>query len=220
MVSYKTPLGDIRIKVYGHASLVIEWNGKYIYSDPYSEVVDYKGYPKADLVLVTHNHYDHYDRKALDEILSPQTKLIVASDVPKEDERYSVLNNGESASYEGIAIKAVASYNINRRNEQGNHFHPKGVGNGYILDFGGFRLYIAGDTEPVAEMEQLGDIDIAFIPKNLPYTMTDEEFVKVANMIKPKYLYPIHYFELDAKKLREGVESDIIMIINNNIYNE
>ncbi len=216
MDSYKTPLGEIKIKVFGHASLLIEWNGKNIYSDPYSEVVDYKGFPAADLVLVTHNHYDHYDVKALDEIVTENTRLVVASDVPQVDGRYTVLRNGEGTSYEGISISAVPSYNINRRNEEGNHFHPKGVGNGYILDFNGFKLYIAGDTEPIPEMEALKDIDVAFLPKNLPYTMTDEEFIALANNIKPKYLYPIHYFELDEQKLRGSIDADITMIVNNN----
>lgn len=214
MDSYKTPLGEIKVRVFGHASLHIEWNGKNIYSDPYSEVVDYVGFPAADLVLVTHNHYDHYDEKALNEILTENTRLVVASDVPEVDGRYTVLNNYDSFTYEGINILAVPSYNINRRNEEGNHFHPKGVGNGYVLDFNGFKVYIAGDTEPVSEMDELKDIDIAFLPKNLPYTMTDEEFIALANRLRPEYLYPIHYFELDEQKLRDNIDSDIKIIVN------
>lgn len=214
MDNYKTPLGEIKVKVFGHASLLIEWNGKYIYSDPYSEVVDYTGFPAADLVLVTHNHYDHYDLKALNEIVTPETKLVVASDVPLVNENYMMLKNGESTSFDGVTILAVPSYNINRRNEDGNHFHPKGVGNGYILDFEGFRIYIAGDTEPISEMKHVTNIDIAFIPKNLPYTMTDEEFIEVANMIKPRYLFPIHYFELDEAKLIRHLDTGITMIVN------
>ena len=215
MDSYKTPLGEIKVKVFGHASLLIEWNGKNIYSDPYSEVVDYKGFPKADLVVVTHNHYDHYDVKALNEIVTENTILVVASDVPKVNDNYIVLKNGESTSLDSITVDAVPAFNINRRNEEGNHFHPQGVGNGYILNFGGFRIYIAGDTEPTGPMKAISDIDIAFIPKNLPYTMTDEEFVAISNTIKPKYLYPIHYFELDQEKLRSLVDPQITMIFNN-----
>ena len=112
-------------------------------------------------------------------------------------------------------IHAVPAYNVNRRNDAGELFHPKGVGNGYILDFGGFRLYIAGDTEPISEMRHVTNIDIAFLPKNLPYTMTDEEFVQVANTIRPKYLYPIHYFEIDVAKLIGMLDTGITMIVNN-----
>lgn len=215
MDSYKTPLGDIRIEVIGHASLHMEWNGKQIYSDPYSEVSDFKGMPSADLVLITHNHYDHYDLKALENILTPESLLIVSQDVGKRDDRYTVLKNGDTTTYEGMTVRAVPAYNINRRNEQGELFHPKGVGNGYILNFGGYKVYIAGDTEQVPEMKRISGIEIAFLPKNLPYTMTDEEFVKLANLIKPKYLYPIHFFELDVAGLVRHLDTGITMMNKN-----
>lgn len=213
MDSYKTPLGNIRITVIGHASLLIEWNGKNIYSDPYSEAGEFSGRPKADLVLITHSHYDHYDETAYSKIVTGDTVFIVSSDVPKADDRYNVLKNGESYNYEGVMIEAVPAYNINRRNEQGELFHPSGAGNGYILNFDGYRLYIAGDTEPVPEMKRLPAIDIAFLPKNLPYTMTDEEFIQLANQIRPKYLYPIHYFELDEAKLFRHLDTGITMVL-------
>lgn len=213
MDSYKTPLGEIRITVIGHASLLIEWNGKNIYSDPYSEAGDFSGRPKADLILITHGHYDHYDETAYSKIVTDKTKFIVSIDVPDTDERYKVLKNGESYNYEGVMIEAVPAYNINRRNENGELFHPNGVGNGYILNFDGYRLYIAGDTEPIPEMKRLPAIDIAFLPKNLPYTMTDEEFIQLANQIRPKYLYPIHYFELDEAKLFRHLDTGITMVL-------
>lgn len=215
MDSYKTPLGEIKITVIGHASLLVEWNGKYIYSDPYSEAGDFSGREKADLIIITHNHYDHYDESAWSKIVTDKTLFVVSQDVGKVSDRYVVLKNGESYNYEGLMIHAVHAYNVNRRNDAGELFHPRGVGNGYVLDFGGFRLYIAGDTEPIPEMRHVTNIDIAFLPKNLPYTMTDEEFVQVANTIRPKYLYPIHYFELDVAKLIGMLDTGITMIVNN-----
>lgn len=209
MDSYKTPLGELQIEVFGHASLLFKINGMNIYIDPYSEVCSFEGKPKADAFLITHNHYDHYDINAIAPIEKDDSKFIVGPNVGKIDERYIVLNNGDGITWNWIDVTAVPSYNINRRNEEGNHFHPKGVGNGYIIDIQGFRIYVAGDTEPIPEMSEIKDIDIAFIPKNLPYTMTDEEFISCANQIKPKYLYPYHYFTLDVEELRKGVDPEI-----------
>ncbi len=214
MDSYKTPSGEILVEHLGHASLVIKWNDLTIYSDPYSEVADFAGRDKADLILITHNHYDHYDEKAFKEIETPNTLFVVSENVGKVDARYVVLANGESFNFDGVDIQAVPSYNINRRNEEGNLFHPQGVGNGYLLEIDGVCLYIAGDTEPVAEMDGLPAIDIAFLPKNLPYTMTDDEFAALANKLNPKYLYPIHYFELDVQKIRGMVNDNIILKTN------
>ena len=211
MDSYQTPLGELRIGWMGHASLIMEWAGKVIYADPYSEVADYLGKPKADLILITHNHYDHYDPAALAPIQTPQTRFVVSQNVGLVDERYIVLENGAETQWEGLHIQAVASYNINRRNEEGQHFHPKGVGNGYVLDFSGFKVYVPGDTEPISEMDQLPHLDVAFLPKNLPYTMTDDEFVALANRFQPDVLYPIHFFELDYDRLRKAVDPKIIL---------
>ncbi len=217
MDNYRTPIGNIEISVIGHASLLIKWNGKNIYSDPYSEVENFKGMPKADLILITHNHYDHFDRKAIDAIKTDTTHFIVGKNVGDNDGRYRVLCNGESDNFEGIQIIAVPSYNVNRKNDKGEHFHPKGEGNGYILDFGGFKVYIAGDTEPISEMKFITNIDIAFLPKNLPYTMTDEEFIQVANLIKPRYLYPIHFFELNIANLLRMIDTGITLLNTNKL---
>lgn len=215
MDTYSTPLGKIGITVIGHASLLIEWDGRHIYSDPYAEAGDFSGRAKADLILITHNHYDHYDEKAFSCIATPDTAFVVSRDTGRVDGRYTVLENGGSWNYDGVMIYAVPAYNVNRRNGEGNLFHPKGEGNGYILDFAGFRLYIAGDTEPIPEMRDITGVDVAFLPKNLPFTMTDEEFAEAANIIRPKYLYPIHYFELDAAKLSGMLDEGITMMTNN-----
>ncbi len=205
-------MGELRVEVFGHASVLLEIQGKKIYVDPYSEVHDYAGNPPADLILITHNHYDHYDEKAFSEIETPETTYIVSQNVGRVDDRYTVLGNDEICTWEGIEIAAVESYNVNRRNPSGQLFHPRGVGNGYVLDFGGFKVYLAGDTEPIPEMQDLPKIDLAFLPKNLPYTMTDEEFVKAANLIKPKYLYAYHYFEIDVPKLKKELDPSIELL--------
>lgn len=209
MKSFNTPMGELRVKVFGHASVLFEIQGKKIYADPYSEIHDFTGEAPADLILITHNHYDHYDEKAFSKIETPDTDFIVSVNVGQVDGRYTVLANDQFCTWEGIGIVAVESYNINRRNPSGALFHPKGVGNGYVLDFDGFKVYLAGDTEPIPEMKELPKIDLAFLPKNLPYTMTDEEFLKAANLIRPKYLYAYHYFEIDVPALRAGLDPGI-----------
>lgn len=212
MNSYKTPLGELQIELFGHASVHFEINGTHIYLDPYSEVCDFEGKPAADLILITHSHYDHYDVKAFSKIATDNTIFVVSSDVKMTDYNCVVLNNEDVYAFGDIHVKAVAAYNINRRNEAGQLFHPKGVGNGYVLDFDGFTVYMAGDTEPIPQMKSLTYPDIAFLPKNLPYTMTDEEFIEAANLLKPKYLYPYHYFELDIPKLKKYLDLGITLV--------
>ena len=212
MKTFQTPMGALRVTVFGHASVLFEIQDKKIYVDPYSEVHDYKGDAPADLILITHNHYDHYDEKAFSEIETPETAFIVSQNVGLVDARYTVLENDQVCTWEGIGIAAVEAYNVNRRNPSGQLFHPRGVGNGYVLDFDGFKVYLAGDTEPIPEMQELPKIDLAFLPKNLPYTMTDEEFIKAANHIKPKFLYAYHYFEIDVPKLKSELDKGIELL--------
>ena len=207
--TFSTPMGDLRVEVFGHASVRLDRGDTRIYVDPYSEVCDFSGKEPADLILITHSHYDHYDAKAFGPLATPQTTFIVSPDVGAVDSRYTVLSDDEYCEFRGIGICAVKAYNIDRRNPQGELFHSPGVGNGYVLDFDGFKVYLAGDTEPIPEMQDLPRIDLAFLPKNLPFTMTDEEFVKAANLIKPKHLCAYHYFEIDVPKLREALDPAI-----------
>ncbi|MBR1538249.1 MAG: MBL fold metallo-hydrolase [Bacteroidales bacterium] len=212
MKTFQTPMGLLKVELLGHASVRFGIGDKVIYADPYSEVHDFRGETPADLILITHNHYDHYDRKAFSEIETPETTFVVSQNVGCVDGRYTVLANDEYCTWNGIGIAAVESYNVNRRNPEGELFHPRGVGNGYLLDFEGFKVYLAGDTEPIPEMQDLPRIDLAFLPKNLPYTMTDEEFIKAANLIKPKCLYAYHYFEIDVPALRARLDSGIALL--------
>ncbi|MFA5713171.1 MAG: MBL fold metallo-hydrolase [Bacteroidales bacterium] len=212
MRTFETPLGKIKFKHLGHASLLIEWSGQNIFVDPYSEVCNFSQQPKADLILVTHHHFDHLDPKALKEIVQESTLYIASVIAAKELPGATPLAQGESTTYKGIEIEAKFAYNIVQKNEEGNPFHPKGEGNGYLLNFGGFKLYIAGDTELIPEMEQLGEIDLAFIPKNLPYTMSDDMFVEAVELIRPKQLFAYHYFEIDPQKLREKMPKGVELL--------
>lgn len=212
MTRFTTPIGEIAILHLGHASLLIQWEGKNIFIDPYSEVADYSLQPKADLILLTHHHYDHLDNKALVHIDSERTVYITSVEAAKSIHGANALKQGDTFNYDGIEIKAVYAYNIENRRDDGLPFHPRGEGNGYIMDFGGYIIYIAGDTEIIPEMRELGKIDLAFLPKNLPYTMSDEMFIKAVNLIKPAKVFPYHFFELDKESLMSKMPEGVVMI--------
>jgi L-ascorbate metabolism protein UlaG (beta-lactamase superfamily) len=197
----KTSGGDLSITFIGHASLKFAFAGKNIYIDPFSKVADYSQLPKADLVLITHDHPDHFDPAAIEKIRTVKTKFAVNEGTAQRVPGGIVLKNGESQTVDGIAIQAVPAYNVQHKRDNGEPFHPKGTGNGYVITFGDKRVYIAGDTEDILEMMDLGNIDIAFLPMNLPYTMTPELAALAAKMIQPKILYPYHYGETDPQKL-------------------
>ncbi len=196
--------GPIRITPIYHASLQIEYRGKVIQVDPFS-AGDFTGAKKADLILITHTHPDHFDLKAMERLRKYDgsfTAMVMPVTAAKLAKGYfSVrgaypslpLSNGESRTISGIRIEAVPSYNIVRGPKPGQKFHPKGQFNGYVLTMGGKRIYIAGDTEATPEMKALKNIDVAFLPMNLPFTMTPQEAAMGARAFKPKIVYPYHY---------------------------
>src|SRR5512145_664822 len=194
----KTSKGDLVISFLGHGSLMMAYGGKTLHVDPVSAEADYTKLPKADLVLITHDHYDHLDAKAVDTIKAASTKIVGNTDAGKQMPGVIVMKNGDTRTVEGLKIEAVPAYNIKHMREPGKPFHPKGVGNGYIVTFGDKRVYIAGDTENTPEMKQLKNIDIAFLPMNLPYTMTPEMVADAARAFQPKILYPYHYGETNT----------------------
>jgi len=196
-----TSAGDLRITFIGHATLMFEISGKVIHSDPVGQFGDYGKLPKADLILVAHDHSDHFDPKAIALIGTEKTKLVLTPICAAKGGRGIVLKNGEETTVDGIRIEAVPAYNVVHMRSPGMPFHPKGDGNGYILTFGDKRVYVAGDTENIPEMKTLGRIDVAFLPMNLPYTMTPEMAADAARMVKPKILYPYHFGETDTAKL-------------------
>ncbi|MFH1755484.1 MAG: MBL fold metallo-hydrolase [Candidatus Latescibacterota bacterium] len=198
----KTSAGDLGITFIGHGSLFFEFNGKVIHIDPFSHLADYAKLPKADVVLITHHHSDHLDVGALDAIRKTNTKIILTekcADAIKDG--IIIMKNGDARTVEEIKVEAVPAYNLIHKHESGQIYHPKGEGNGYVVTFGDKRVYIAGDTENTPEMKALQAIDIAFLPMNLPYTMTPQMAADAVNAFKPKMLYPYHYGETDTSKL-------------------
>ena len=204
--TYKTSKGDLIIHFIGHGSLMFEFNKLIIHVDPFSRVADYSTLPKADIILITHTHPDHFDENAFNKITSDKTQMIytqACADAKKFTGNAVVLKNGDKKTIENITIEAVPAYNIVQKRPDGIAFHPKGEGNGYVITFGDKRVYIAGDTENVPEMKDLGKIDIAFLPMNLPYTMTPEQAADAAKMVHPAILYPYHFGETDVTKLTD-----------------
>jgi len=197
----KTSAGNLKITFLGHGTLMLSFAGKIIHVDPYSSVADYTQLPKADLILICHEHGDHLDPKALGAIRTEKTVVVANPTAGKQVEGSIVMKNGDVRTVEGLKIEAVPAYNLVHKRDTGEPFHPKGVGNGYIITFGDKRVYVAGDTENIPEMKQLKNIDIAFLPMNLPYTMTPEMVADAAKLFNPKILYPYHTGETDTSKL-------------------
>ncbi len=151
----KTSAGDLKITFIGHGSLMFTFGGKIIHVDPFSRMADYTKLPKADIILICHEHIDHLDPKALNAVRTEKTLVVLTQICAKQVEGGIVMNNGDIKSIEGLKIEAVAAYNIAHKRDSGEPFHPKGIGNGYIITFGDKRVYIAGDTENIPEMKEL-----------------------------------------------------------------
>ena len=171
-----------------------------IHVDPYSRLADYEKLPKADVILVTHSHGDHFDPKAIAAARKEGTAVVLTEKAAGEMPGGIVMKNGEARTVAGIRIEAVPAYNIVHKRPTGEPFHPRGEGNGYVLSFGATRVYVAGDTEDIPEMKELKDIAIAFLPMNLPYTMSREMAALAAKAFRPKMLYPYHYGETDPSR--------------------
>ncbi len=203
-----TSAGDLSITFLGHGSLLMVFKGMNIYVDVYGEVADYSKLPKADIIFLTHEHFDHLDPKALASIQTEKTVLVYTEGCKQMAKGGIVMRNGDRQTVSGIPVEAVPAYNLVHKRPSGDPFHPKGSGNGYILSFGGTRLYVAGDTENIPEMKALNKIDIAFLPMNLPYTMTPEMVADAAKSFRPHILYPYHYGDTDTKKLVDLLKAE------------
>ena len=199
--SVKTAGGKLEITFIGHGTLMFTFGGKVIHVDPFSRLTDYSKLPQAEMILLTHEHRDHLDLKALDNLRTDKTKIILTKNCAQQVKGGIIMQNGDVKTVDGLKIEAVPAYNLVHMRSEGVPFHSKGKGNGYVITFGDRRIYVAGDTENIPEMKQLKDIDVAFLPMNLPYTMTPEMVADAAKAFKPKVLYPYHYGKTDPSKL-------------------
>lgn len=213
----KTAQGPLVIHPVNHASFVMSWKGMTIYVDPVGGIAPYQDLPKPDLILVTDIHGDHLNAATLSALVNPTTPIVapaaVRAQVPANlQQRIHLLANGETAREGDIGVEAVAMYNTTPERLQN---HTKGRGNGYVLTFGATRVYIAGDTEPTPEMLALKNIDVAFLPMNLPYTMTPQQAAEAVHQFKPKIVYPYHYRGQDTAAFARLVGKDAEVRLRN-----
>jgi L-ascorbate metabolism protein UlaG (beta-lactamase superfamily) len=199
----ETARGPLQITFIGHGTLMFSFGGKVIHVDPVSREADYGKMEKADLILITHEHGDHLDPQAIELVRTEKTSIVLTEVCASKISGGVVMKNGEVRNVQGLRIEAVPAYNLVHMSSPGVPFHPKGLGNGYIIAFGNKRVYVAGDTENIPEMKKLKNIDVAFLPMNLPYTMTPEMVADAARAFKPAILYPYHYGETDTSRLVE-----------------
>lgn len=193
----------VDITLIKHGTLAIGYNGFTIHIDPvsgYGKPTDYATeFPKADVILITHEHPDHLDPEAIAALTAPETILILNETSRQRIGRGEAMHNGESRELPGgVKLEAVPAYNTTLGHEM---FHPKSNGNGYVLTIDGLRIYVAGDTEDIPEMAELKDIDVAFLPVNQPYTMTPEQCIAAAKVIHPKVLIPYHFGKTDLSAI-------------------
>ena len=220
--TYQTATGPLVIVPIHHATFIMEWNGEAIFCDPVGGGERFAGLPDPTLVVLTHHHGDHLDADTLRAVLGEHTKIIapkiVLDQLPAElAARTTLMANGDKTRWHEIGIEAIAMYNTTPERQK---YHEKHVGNGYLFDFAGTRVYLASDTEPTPEMDGLGEIDIAFFPMNLPYTMTPDQVVACIKKTAPRFAYPFHYrFPFDqpgfepsdvTKLLPEGSGTEIV----------
>ena len=213
---YEIEGGEITIYPIAHASFVMTVPGLVIYNDPVGGADAYEGHPAADLILISHEHGDHYDAETLAGLVGDGTRLItnpaVFDMLPEELKgRATAIGNGESASVGELQIEAIPAYNTTEDRLQ---YHPEGRDNGYVLTVGGRRVYIAGDTEDIPEMRALRDIFIAFVPMNLPYTMDVDQASSAVAEFAPAYVYPYHYKDSDPEAFARNLgETDVEVVM-------
>src|ERR1035437_8789011 len=203
-----TSAGDLKTTFIGHGSLMFTFNGKVIHVDPYGKLTDYSNPPKADMILITHEHPDHLDAAAIHMVRTTNTAVVLTVACTEKVGGGIVMKNGDVQTVQGVRIEAVPAYNMVHTRSDGTPFHPKGVGNGYVLTFGDRRVYIAGHTENPRENKAWTEMEMAFLPMNVPYTMTPEMVADAAKAFRPKILYPYHYGETDPSKLTDLLKDD------------
>ena len=203
----------LKLTFFAHASVAIEYEGRTIYVDPVVGNAEYETLPKADMILVSHSHYDHFDMAAIEAIQTPETRILLDKTSAEGfvGDCYTMLPGAVAEPYSDVKVEAVAAYNTSEHQLQ---FHPKEREDcGYVVTLGGaVRIYVSGDTEPTDELRAVQNVDIAFICCNQPYTMTPEQAVEAVKAVRPAIYYPYHYGQVDEPtdvealaKMLEGV---------------
>ncbi|MBI4173535.1 MAG: MBL fold metallo-hydrolase [Candidatus Aenigmarchaeota archaeon] len=205
-------LGQVTVEWLGHDSFRIKGAGKVLYIDPFQV----EGEP-ADLILVTHEHYDHCDPDAVNKLKKPDAVIVAPENCAAKLGAIRKAVPNTTIIEKQIDVRVVYAYNINKFREPGKVFHPKGFGVGYIITISGKRIYHAGDTDQIPEMAKLGQIDLALLPVSGTYVMTAEEAAQAARTIRPKVAVPMHYAKVvgtaqDAQKFKELYDGDTIIL--------
>jgi len=199
--------GDLTIHPVRHASLVLSFGAQTLYLDPAGGPSLFEGLPPPTAILITHGHGDHFDVATLNAIAGDSAPILTSEEVLGRlpaalKPRATALSNGASGEVAGLPVDVVAAYNTT---ENRKRYHPQGVGNGYVIGFADKRVYVAGDTEDTPEMRALTGIDVAFLPMNLPYTMSIDQVAAAVAAFRPAIVYPYHYQGADPAKLAELV---------------
>ncbi len=201
--THPTRMGSLEITHLGHASLLLTVGDRHFYVDPYARFADYATLPDADAILITHGHHDHLDPKAIAAVRTEETRILCPASCVERIEQSTALRNGESIHLHGVGVQAIPAYSVAKGRSGKGLLHKPGDGNSYILEVGGVRVLIAGDTHSTPELKAQQDIDIAFLPLRTPFTLSAAELSEVTLEIKPKVLYPYH---LDPTLLPELLE--------------
>jgi L-ascorbate metabolism protein UlaG (beta-lactamase superfamily) len=212
-----TSAGDVAIHAIHHAAFTLTFNGTTILVDPAPlgdtvNTAEFTALPAPALILVTHEHGDHFNVPILQAVSGSATIVAPQSAFDKMPDdlkaKTKVMKNGDKLEVAGVAIEAVPAYNTSPDKQQ---FHPKGRDNGYVLTFGDKHIYVAGDTEDTPEMRALTGIDVAFLPMNLPYTMSVDQAADAVKAFKPKVVYPYHSrgSDVEAFKTKVGADADV-----------
>ena len=209
-VQYKTPKGGkLDIYMITHGSVAMRYKDFSVQVDPVGKMgqteFDYTQVPKADLILITHEHGDHLSPDTIELLSKDDTKILLNAKSRDQLGKGEAIANGESRKVGPVEVTAVPAYNFSEGHQ---NFHPKGNGNGYILDFDGFRVYVAGDTEDIDEMASFGPVDVAFLPVNQPYTMTTTQCIEAAMTLKPRVLIPYHMSQTDIQEVKTVLDAN------------
>ena len=213
---FKTNAGTLKITTVMHAGFVIEAGGQVVVVDPAQG--NWDGIPQADMILITDIHGDHLNPSMIVKVKKQNGVVVAPAAVAKTVADAQTLSNGETKRVGPWTVEAVPMYNLKRGPSEGKYYHDKGRGNGYIVTYGGLRIYIAGDTEGIPEMRALKNIDVAFIPMNLPYTMTPEEAADAVKAFHPKVVFPYHYMGSDPKVFQAALAGTGIDVRIRNWY--